>query len=304
MASQFCLLGPSELRRPNLPKTNRTLMTTSEYQDPSLSDLKPILEFIFEDANYAGKPAVPAERISKYKLDDRGETAWKVGPLKTLKLILSLRAAGKLDDDGFYRTLLWVHKNHPLTLALNLKVFGDLGSFKDVLGILHKVLEESICGHYLWTPYGYWWTPYGYYFSFLEGYERLEKEGYPWSGYGKEKEEKNKVEEVVVAWRKADDISKAKIAVERYQNDQRYRNLHYQVADLFAGFLKSDLKFLESGEIENISFAAKFCPSIGSKYDRETLICEVIAKRIFPRDDYEEYKDIWNPIMVTGFVIV
>ncbi|PRQ22785.1 hypothetical protein RchiOBHm_Chr6g0254051 [Rosa chinensis] len=163
--------------------------------------------------------------------------------------------------------MLWVHKNHPLTLALNLRVFGDLGLFKDLLGILHKVLEESICGHYLWTPYGYWWTPNG----------------------------RNKVEEVVAAWRRAADISKAKIAVERYQNDQRYQNLHNQVADLFSEFLKSDVKFLESGEIENISFAAKFCPSIDSKYDKATLICEVIAKRIFPRVDYEEYKDISEP---------
>ncbi|KAM5549544.1 hypothetical protein ABKV19_000794 [Rosa sericea] len=262
MASPFCLLGPSELRRPNLPKNNRTLMTTSEHQDHSVSRLKPLLEFVFKDA--------PVERIPKY----RGDTAWNVDPLKTLKLIFSLRAAGKINDDGFYRTM----------------VFGDLGLFKDLLGILHKVLEESICGHYLWTPYGYWWTPNGYYFSFLEGYQCLEKEEFYW-----EKERRNKVEEVVAAWRRAADIAKAKIAVERYQNDQRYQNLHNQVADLFSEFLKSDVKFLESGEIENISFAAKFCPSIDSKYDKATLICEVSAKRIFPRVDYEEYKDISEP---------
>ncbi|KAL6213297.1 hypothetical protein ACLB2K_012744 [Fragaria x ananassa] len=87
----------------------------------------------------------------------------------------------------------------------------------------------------------------------------------------------------------------AKIALERFLNGRRYQGLHSQVADVFAEFLKSDLKYLESGEIENISSAAKFCPSLDSSYDKETLICESIAKRIFPREEYEEYRDIFEP---------
>ncbi|KAL6213298.1 hypothetical protein ACLB2K_012745 [Fragaria x ananassa] len=176
MASQFCLLGPSELRRPNLPKANQTLMTTSGLQDPSLSYLKPLLLFIFDEKE-AGKPPLFAEKeIYKYYLHDMGKEAWKVGPLQTLKLIFSLRAAGRLDDGDFYRTIWWVNKNHPLTLALNLRVFGDLGLFKDLLGILDMVLEESIFEHYVWTPYGHWCSPQGNCFSFLEGYQCLEKE--------------------------------------------------------------------------------------------------------------------------------
>lgn len=306
MASPFCLLGPSELRRPNLPKSHRILMTPGEFQY-SVARLGPLLEFIFKAAKHTGKPPQPGESISKYKYKDLNymeEMAWKVNPLTTLKLIFSFREAGKLDKDGFYRSMMWVHKNHPLTLALNLMVFGDLGLFKDLLGILYKVLEESICGHYMWTHYGNWWTPNGYSFSFLFGYQCLQKENY-WLGYWRTLEEKKrKEEEVAAAWTRADDISKARIAVERYQNDTSYQNLHDQVADLFADILTADLKFLELGEIENITFAAKFCPSIHSKYDKATLICEAIAKRISPTIITKNTKTFWNLIMLTGFVIV
>ncbi|KAL6218973.1 hypothetical protein ACLB2K_012180 [Fragaria x ananassa] len=298
MVSQFCLLGPSELRRPNIPKTNRTLMPTSELQHPSLSNLKPALEFVFDEKKHPTKSPLPAKRHSRFELDndDLGEKAWEVVPLQTLKLIFSLRAAGRMDDDDFNRTILWVYQNHPLTLSLNLSVFGELGLFKDLLGILHKVLVQSLSEYYLRTPYGYWWTPYGYYFSFLEGYQCLENEKNYSFQYWKLKMEKERIaKEVVAAWRRADDICKAKIALERFLNDKRYQGLHSQVVDVFAEFLKSDLKYLESGEIENISSAAKFCPSLDSSYDKKTLICESIAKRIFPREEYEEYRDIFEP---------
>lgn len=47
---------------------------------------------------------------------------------------------------------------------------------------------------------------------------------------------------------------------------------------------------MEAGEIGKISFASKLCPSIFSKFDRATPLCENIAKRVFPRHSYEEYK--------------
>ena len=38
--------------------------------------------------------------------------------------------------------------------------------------------------------------------------------------------------------------------------------------------------------------ASKWCPSLDSLEDQRTLLCEGIARRVFPRDSDPEYKDI------------
>ena len=38
--------------------------------------------------------------------------------------------------------------------------------------------------------------------------------------------------------------------------------------------------------------AAKWCPSLDSSFDRSTLLCESIAKKVFPRESYPEYQGI------------
>ncbi|KAF3958376.1 hypothetical protein CMV_016721 [Castanea mollissima] len=55
-----------------------------------------------------------------------------------------------------------------------------------------------------------------------------------------------------------------KLAVESYQKDGSYRYLHNRISDLFSEFLRSDMQFLCSG----------------------------IARKVFPRDAYAEYRDI------------
>ncbi|XP_050363653.1 uncharacterized protein LOC126782446 [Argentina anserina] len=164
---------------------------------------------------------------------------------------------------AFYNLLLWVHKNHPKTLALNVRVFEALGLLEDLLKILKRVLDDSIISN-----------------------DRS-------NGSGCDHDEKKT--EAVVEEAPTIDISKARIAIERYQNDPDYRFLHDQISDLFAEVLTSDLKFLASGAIKSISFASKFCPSIDSPQDYETLICESIAKKMFPRNNHIEYKDVEEP---------
>lgn len=85
----------------------------------------------------------------------------------------------------------------------------------------------------------------------------------------------------------------AKKAVERYGRDPDYRFLHDRISDLFAEHLKSDLQLLNSGNVNKISLAAKWCPSIDSSFDRSTLLCESIARKIFPKSDpeYEGVED-------------
>ncbi|KAJ8448123.1 hypothetical protein Cgig2_031847 [Carnegiea gigantea] len=64
------------------------------------------------------------------------------------------------------------------------------------------------------------------------------------------------------------------------------------VSDLFPELLRSDLESLRCGDVEARSFAAKDCPSNYSVCVRHSLICDSIAKKVFPRESILEYFDI------------
>ncbi|BFG41990.1 hypothetical protein CerSpe_282640 [Prunus speciosa] len=285
------LLGPPEL---HLDHPISTIIKPHEENPPlgkgrsfsSNPPLNPCLEFFFKATTYSDKSQEnPPTYAYLYQCQEDLMTykakAWNHDPLTTLKLIFCLRMAVRPNKEAFYKSLVWLHKNHPLTLALNLKVFVELGWFKDLLEILYRVLQipideakekeeeerQKLRNSYL---SGYW----SCYWSTDETKEKEEKE----------KEDIKPVREVRIA--------RAKSAVDRYQNDPEYRLLHDIVSEVFVEILTSDLLSLESGEIEKISSVSKLCPSIDSSYDRETLICENIAKRMFPRHNFEEYKDV------------
>ncbi|PIA58377.1 LOW QUALITY PROTEIN: hypothetical protein AQUCO_00500356v1 [Aquilegia coerulea] len=79
----------------------------------------------------------------------------------------------------------------------------------------------------------------------------------------------------------------------RYSRDPDYRFLHDQISQVFADHLVSDMKYMNDGEIGKISLAAKWCPYLDSAFDKTTLLCESISKRVFPRSDlYPEYDGI------------
>ncbi|XP_037441703.1 uncharacterized protein LOC119309900 [Triticum dicoccoides] len=88
----------------------------------------------------------------------------------------------------------------------------------------------------------------------------------------------------------------AKLAVqslETYYGDRAYRFLFDAVADFFAALLTSDLEQLShGGKTMKIGLAAKWCPTPGSSFDRTTLLCEAIARRLFPRDSDPEYAQL------------
>uniref|UniRef100_A0A7C9DN94 Uncharacterized protein n=1 Tax=Opuntia streptacantha TaxID=393608 RepID=A0A7C9DN94_OPUST len=92
--------------------------------------------------------------------------------------------------------------------------------------------------------------------------------------------------------RKQREAEKAKRARERYDTDSKYRFLYDKISEVFAKCLMSDLKWFNSGELNKISLASKWCPSIDSAYDKATLICESIAKKVFPREEYPEYEGV------------
>lgn len=77
-----------------------------------------------------------------------------------------------------------------------------------------------------------------------------------------------------------------------YDFDVNYQFLHDRISDLFAELLKSDIENLNSGKLNKISLAAKWCPTIDSSYDKSTLICESIAKKLFPRNSDPQFEGL------------
>ncbi|KAL2463609.1 hypothetical protein Fot_53265 [Forsythia ovata] len=92
------------------------------------------------------------------------------------------------------------------------------------------------------------------------------------------------------ALRKEKEMNKAKKGLDKYNLDEKYRFLHDMISDFFVELLKADLENLSSGNLSKISLAAKWCPSVDSSYDKATLICESIARKMFPKDS--EYEGI------------
>ncbi|KAJ8649030.1 hypothetical protein MRB53_002053 [Persea americana] len=91
------------------------------------------------------------------------------------------------------------------------------------------------------------------------------------------------------------DLWKARILLSFYKSHKNQDSCSssdhwpFVISDFFAESLKSDVGFLNAGEFKKIGLAAKWCLSLDSSFDRTTLLCESIAKRVFP----------WNQTRVT-----
>ncbi|KAL2944832.1 hypothetical protein RDABS01_033179 [Bienertia sinuspersici] len=208
--------------------------------------------------------------------------AWSYNPLTTLKLICNLRGVrgtGKADKNGFYTAAFWLYENHPKTLACNLPTFADFGYFKDfpeilfrILGMTHvpKMKTQGRC-HQIRRPF-------------------MKKKGNKKRSSKKSKSEVEK--QSAQEHRHQQKAEMAKKALEKYNYDHNYKFLHDRVSELFADHLKSDIESYTSSNYDKISLAAKWCPSLDSSFDRATLLCEAIARRLYPREEYSEYSGI------------
>ncbi|KAI3854459.1 hypothetical protein MKW92_010084 [Papaver armeniacum] len=283
-----------------------------------LSTGNPLLDFFFHVV-----PDTPSETVT-----ERLKLAWNHDPLKALKLVCNLRGVrgtGKSDREGFYAAALWIHKHHPKTLACNVRAIADFGYFKDLPEILYRLHEgldirEKLRGEWMskkrprtrviqridWKRGGrrYFvkvnvsrpkatkkrlkkYMPVKPNLSFAEVVKRgnfisLERRRRQ-DALEKEKARNLRKEKSREKWRKG---------VDRYNADADYRFLHDRISEHFAECLVSDLKLLNSGEHSKISWASKWCPSLGSCFDKSTLLCEGIARRIFLRDSNPEYAKI------------
>ncbi|KAI3910107.1 hypothetical protein MKW98_014492 [Papaver atlanticum] len=281
---EFQLIGPSSIHRQTLPSPPPSpKQNSADVPDSSsastfidlmngsatyVSSDNPSLDFFFHVVS-----GTPHERVTQ-----RLESAWKHDPLTALKLICNLRGVrgtGKSDKEGFYAAALWLHMNHPKTLAFNLKAMADFGYFKDLPEILFRLHE----GIDIRTERNNEW--------------RIEKYSYPVDpDTGKRTYKKNPHQKKVKAVPEYSDSDEKAKDEEAEQEGEADKNLHDRVSEIFAEFLISDLKHLNSGETGKITLASKWCPCLDSSFDKATLLCESIARRIFRRSSCPEYEGV------------
>ncbi|OMO53838.1 hypothetical protein CCACVL1_28308 [Corchorus capsularis] len=241
-----------------------------------LSSGNPCLDFFFHVV-----PDTPSDQLFQ-----RLELAWAHDSLTTLKLVCNLRGVrgtGKSDKQGFYMAAIWLFSKHPKTLALNLRAIAEFGYFKDFPEILYRILEGPDSRRIQkeeWRERKRSGT--------RRSSKKIKNSGFPdkeidGGGIDKEKARTLRIER---------EKAKAQRALDKYNSDFNYRFLFDHVCELFAEYLKSDIKNLNDGKLFDISLAAKWCPSIDSSYDKATLICEGIARRVFPRESEKEYEGI------------
>ncbi|KQK11816.1 hypothetical protein BRADI_2g62560v3 [Brachypodium distachyon] len=233
------------------PRLGRALSYTSSGD--------PCVDFFFQVVPGATASADVASLLS---------VAWASDARTALRLVCHLRGVrglGKSDREGFYAAALWMHANHPLTLAANLDTFANFGCLKDPLEIVSRVLHGPRD-------------------------EREEADDAPRFTRGRGGSKRCRGARTATARaRREKEAQHAQAVIARYGSDDKFRLLYDRVAQMFADMLKSDLEHLRAGDKGKIGLAAKWCPSLRSSYDRSTLLCEAIARRVFPRDSSPEY---------------
>ncbi|PON51906.1 hypothetical protein PanWU01x14_213190 [Parasponia andersonii] len=271
----------------------------TENRSPTfLTSGNPCLDFFFHVV-----PDTPSESLT-----ERLCLAWAHDPLTTLKLVCNLRGVrgtGKSDKEGLYTAAFWLHRYHPKTLASNVGSLADFGYFKDLPEILYRLLEGPDVRR---VQKAEWQQRKGVQSRYRRGagFRILGRKTKPKQSRRrikstvpreirvlKEAERAKKEKERARVSREEKRIAMAKKVVDRYIRDKDFQFLYEKVSDHFAECLKADMECLNHKDKPNkISLAAKWCPSLDSSFDRSTLLCESIAKKVFPRESYPEYQGI------------
>ncbi|KAM0874221.1 hypothetical protein ACQ4PT_037540 [Festuca glaucescens] len=240
----------------------------------------PCLDFFFHVV-----PGTPAASVASLLA-----AAWAADPVTALRLVANLRGvrgSGKSDREGFYSAALWLHAHHPATLARNAATVAAFGYHKDLPELLHRIVHG---GRSTRTPGKK--ARLGRFRVFHSPKPRREDRP-PRVGTTEERTAASLAHDrelaaAAAASRRSKRANAAARAVELYSRDSTYRSLHDRTADLFAQLLAEDMRKLADGKLREFSLAAKWCPSLDSSYDRSTLLCEAVARRLFPRGSSPE----------------
>ena len=281
----------------NKPTKAPPAKTLTENRSPTFaSSGDACLDFFFHVV-----PGTPSSTVTSLLAD-----AWAAEPNTALRLVCNLRGVrgtGKSDREGFYAAALWMHGCHPTTLALNAGPVAEFGYLKDLPEILHRIIHG---GESTRTP-GKQARLAGSGGGFVARRSRGLRAGQggrsstrswwtesprPWrtraARIDAANERDRKIAAEAAVERRKKRAEAAARAVDRYARDPTYRLLYDCTADLFADLLVKDMKKLAEGKLNELSVAAKWCPSIDTCYDRSTLLCEAIGRRLFPKGSSPE----------------
>jgi hypothetical protein len=312
-----CVTSPTPFRLLGPPEVLRSAFTLNSYPDDTedpIRDKSPGWNLtITEDVHKWLVGILKDRSVSPVCLQWHLELSWHHCPQTTLRLICALRRSGhygKQTREHFCRAALWLHRYHSKTLAYNVKAFAEFGCLKDLLEILYRIVNGPK-------------VRYNQIMERKRGRRRRQQRMVVKTTKSRRKQhnvlmekrlkskvmqkrrrklQKRRMEErmsykvmlkrKVMHLRNRKRVMMARKAIERYNYDSKYRFLHDQISSLFAELLKADLEYLISGQITKISLASKWCPSLDSSYDRSTLICESVARRLFQYDSCPEYRGV------------
>ncbi|XBI40003.1 hypothetical protein VPH35_124668 [Triticum aestivum] len=282
---------------------------------PAMPHSHPSVGVLDAAADAPSAAEIKAELEPRRALTENGSASYLACNLR------GVRGTGKSDKEGFYAAALWLHQNHPRTLACNVAALAEFGYLKDLPELLFRLIHgpdvrrlarESAAAEKADGKEKDYGKPRladrkqarvlapvppkpmsgAYHSAALAG-----------SGKGKPMEVEaapvpvQEPAEQKPKRRPSKKVRKvAKLAVkslETYYGDRAHRFLFDAVADFFAALLATDLEQLAlDGKKRKIGLAAKWCPTPGSSFDRTTLFCEAIARRLFPRDSDPEYAEL------------
>lgn len=264
---------------------------TENFSPTFVSSGDPCLDFFFHVV--PGTPAASVESLLG--------AAWAADPDTALRLVANLRGvrgSGKSDREGFYASALWLHARHPRTLALNAAHLADFGYLKDLPELLHRIVHGGVSTR---TPgkkarpstkcsrgRGRGRVCFGNRTRCSRAERAATRVGSTEERVAASLERDRGLAAAAVVARRTRRAEAAARAVEMYSNDPAYRFLHDRTADLFAGLIAEDMRKLAAGKVREFSLAAKWCPSLDSSYDHSTLICEAVARRLFPKGSAPE----------------
>lgn len=259
--------------------------------------------------------------VSRPRLRELLDAAWRDDPLATLKIIFNARSIhlGKSSRVTFYCCAGWLAQNHPLTLLGNLpwlirpiieKVVEKDDERDEMVLVDPKINMDEDGGLDKkdndptrfdvrnGVAHGYWKDLLNLLVLSVQG--KLDVLVNPRDVLNIEKMRKNCGKK---PQNDATDQKDAKLA--RYEARNRrheeatrafnqnpvYRALHLTVARLFAAQLKTDLAVLRDDRAahkKKISLCAKWSPSQKLFHDKHTFIVSTIAENLHPRSEFAD----------------
>jgi len=204
------------------------------------------------------------EPVDNFALRELVSNAWHESPEMCLRQIFHLGAnkKGKQDRYSFYDAMLWVWQTQPATLIANLHLVAEANYWKGSLELLARICEG---------PQRSLERDKALHDAFKEHRPRLlMKDAIDNIPSGK----------FQVGWKPGSRLELAREALKRYDEDPVYRVLFERTGQLFAQQLRVDLAAKRAGR--RIGLCAKWCPLLYHSFDRRTLICESIARWLFP----------------------